>query len=110
MNDLMKHRSVLKMSSSEEEALVVALYRNRRRRRHNRSFWVHPYITNNVNKAAFVCARELQEHESRFKLFYRMSKNSFNILADAVRPLIEKTNTKFRDCVGVEERLLITLR
>lgn len=96
------------MSSSEEEVVVLAYYRRRRKGR--RRFWVHPYITENQNRGAFICARELEYHDDKFKSMYRMSKDSFNLLSNMVRPYISKRDTNYRNCVSVEERVLITLR
>jgi hypothetical protein len=39
-----------------------------------------------------------------------MNPNTFNLLLEKVGPSIKKLDTKFRDSVPPEERILITLR
>jgi hypothetical protein len=47
---------------------------NRKKRREH---WVHPYIKINFNIRVFIAAKELSQDDRKFKLFYRMSKESF---------------------------------
>lgn len=58
----------------------------------------------------FVAARELQENDEKFQSFYRMSKETYMLLVNIVRPTISKVNTNMRECVSAEERIMITLR
>lgn len=57
-----------------------------------------------------VAANKLIQDDVKFQSFYRMSKESFNLLVEKVGPEIEKQDTHFRRCICVRERLLITLR
>ena len=98
------------MSSSDDESVIVAYNFIRKRRQRRRLYWVHPYIEKNINCRLFVAARELSEDDSYFQSFYRMSKNTYGALLSIVGPLNQKHNTAIRDCVGPEERILITLR
>ena len=41
--------------------------------------------------------------------YQRMSIDKFDELLQMVTPLIEKQNTKYREAVGPEERLVLTL-
>jgi hypothetical protein len=56
----------------------VVVYEPKKRRAH----WAHPYIKINVNGRAFIAAKELSQDDRKFKLFYRISKESF---AEVVR-------------------------
>ena len=52
---------------------------------------------------------DLRLYEDRFLMMYRMSIDKFDELLQMVTPLIEKHNTKYREAVGPEERLVLTL-
>jgi len=100
------------MSSSEDDDAIALYwyYQNHKKRKTKRRYWVHPYIQNNINCRIFVAANELIQDDVKFQSFYRMSKESFNLLVEKVGPEIEKQDTHFRRCICVRERLLITLR
>lgn len=97
-------------SSSDEEDIVMYCWYKRLQRRKQRKHWVHPYIARNMHSRLFVAARELQETDRKFVAFYRMSKESYNALVEIISPSIHEQNTNMRECVGAEERILITLR
>lgn len=97
-------------SSSEEEDIVMFLWYRRMRRRRQRRLWVHPYIDRNFQSRLFVGAREMQEDDSKFLAFYRMSKESYAHLVETLAPAIHHVDTNMRECVSAEERILITLR
>lgn len=61
--------------SSDEDAVVAYYYVYRKKKKH-RTCWIKPYISNNINRGAFVCAKELQHDEEKLKLFYQISKES----------------------------------
>lgn len=99
------------MSSSSDEDIILYYYnRKRRNRRKKMRYWVHPYIEKNIHCRAFVAAKELQQTDAKFLAFYRMSKESYIHLVQLLVPAIHKKNTTMRECVGAEERILITLR
>ncbi|XP_050300092.1 putative nuclease HARBI1 [Anthonomus grandis grandis] len=100
------------MSSDEDAILLLALVHRRRKRKQKRKFWVHPYFTANQEKIAFVSGRskEIIEDPIKFQSFYRMSRDSFLVLLYKLEPLIAKQNTKFRESITPEEKLIITLR
>lgn len=55
--------------------------------------------------------RELRMSSSDdLKKYLRMSQECFQILLNLVRPLITKQNTKMRNAISAEERLIGTLR
>lgn len=54
---------------------------------------------------------ELQSNEpTDFKNYLRMENHTFYELLNLVRPYIEKQNTKLRESISAEERLVATLR
>ncbi|KAJ8944583.1 hypothetical protein NQ314_009454 [Rhamnusium bicolor] len=76
-----------------------------------RRYWVHPlWLKKNKKYGTFNATKELNLYPERFKSFYRMSKECFNLLLDKVKDAITKKNTNWRVPVNAEERLLITLR
>lgn len=97
------------MSDSDEED-VVNYYQYRTRRRAQREHWVHPYLSKNVKSRLFVAARELSQSDRKFKSFYRMTKGSFLELTRLTGPSLKKMDTSMRECVPVQERIMITLR
>ena len=52
---------------------------------------------------------DLRLYEDWFFMMYHMSIDKFNELLQMVTCLIEKQNTKYREAVGLEERLVLTL-
>jgi hypothetical protein len=44
------------MSSDEDDIVVMWWFINRKKRR---AHWVHPYISKNFNRRAFIAAKEL---------------------------------------------------
>jgi hypothetical protein len=93
------------MSSDEEDIIVMWWFMNRKK---IRAHWVHPYVKINFNHRVFIAAKELSQDDRKFQLFYQMSKESFTDVVRVVVPVITKKDTKCRQCIGVEERLLIT--
>jgi hypothetical protein len=92
------------MSSDEEYITAIWWFMNRKKRR---AHWVYPYIKRSFNRTVFIAAKELSHDDRKFQSFYRTSKESF---AEVVSTAVTKKDTKCRQCVGVEERLFITLR
>ena len=78
--------------------------------RKKRRYWVHPYLRVMNEKGAFNVFKELNMYPERFQGFYRMLRETFDLLVQKIMPKIIKKNTNFRPSVMPEERLLITLR
>lgn len=95
-------------SSSDEDILISYIYTRLRKKR--KRYWRHPYIENNIYCRAFVASKELLQDDEKFLCMYRMQKETYQQLLNIVGPSITKQNTRFRECVGPDERLLITLR
>jgi hypothetical protein len=94
--------------SSDEEDVVAYCYF--RRRKQEKRCWVHPYLEKNIRCRLNVAAKELQQTDSKFIAFYRMSKQCYMDLVQLTAPAIRQQNTNMRECVSAEERILITLR
>ncbi|CAH2018118.1 unnamed protein product [Acanthoscelides obtectus] len=102
------------MSSSEDEDALLfmqlvnlnAISQETKKKRH----WVHPLWQKNKKFGIFnVYKKDLNLDDQKFKLFYRMKKETFSKLLTKLRPMLQK-NTNFRKCVSPEESVLITLR
>lgn len=96
--------------SSSDDDVVVTYYYNYYRQRKIKRIWCHPYIEKNIHCRLFVAAKELEQSDSKFIAFYRMTKESYQLLIDIVSPSIHQRDTVMRECVSAEERILITLR
>lgn len=97
------------MSSSEDDVVVAYHYLHNRKVK-ARKYWIHPYNVNNIEHSSAVVSRELSLHKDKFKEFYRMNLESYQLLLSMVSPLLEKKSTHFRVAVQPAEKLLITLR
>lgn len=95
-------------SSDEEFLLLCAVLRNSRKRKR---IWVHDINKkrDEVGEYHRLC-RELESHEDRFFLYFRMSQNCFEELHELLRPKIEKKLTNWRKPISTRERLAICLR
>lgn len=97
------------MSSSSDEDILACYIYNRLRKKRKR-YWRHPYIEENINCRLFVAAKELVQDDEKFLSMYRMKKETYQQLLNSIAPAITKQNTRLRECVSPDERLLITLR
>ena len=80
------------------------------RLRVDRTMWVHPINNMRAEKGEYkVLYPDLRQYEDRFFGMYRMTIDKFDELLQMVTPLIEKQNTKYREAVSPEERLVVTL-
>lgn len=85
----------------------LVLKKVNKRRRLKRAMWMKNYFqTRN-----FCILKDLEgNNDVLFKNFTRMSKNNFLNILHMVRPLIEKSDSHFRQAIPAEVRLAITLR
>lgn len=80
----------------------------------NRSIWVREWLEKRNTDGVY--SKLLQElrygdiaEQRLFRDFIRMTDELFDHLLDLVKPLIEKSNTKFREPIPAGERLALTL-
>jgi len=77
----------------------------------HRVYWVHPLNAQRITLGEFHCLySDMRQYPDRFFNYYRMSIKSFDELVILLRPRISETNSTFRETIGVEERMTVTLR
>lgn len=87
------------------------LHRRRKRRRYHRKHWVHPINQMREEVGAFYTLfDELRCDENKFFNYFRMSVSSFDELLDRLKDMIQRQNTKMRNCIQPAEMLAVTLR
>lgn len=84
------------------------------RKRKARQVWVREWTKKRQTDGVYVkLLRELRDgdpgEQRLFREFIRMSNVDFEYILELVKPLIEKTDTKFRDSISAGERLALTL-
>ena len=113
MDNLIINRPNYVSESEMVAVFAVALIMKRRRRRVIKPrIWSRSWVLQRQIQGAYAnLCRELEVGDmSAFTNFTRLSPVLFHHLEDLVRPLIQKTNTNYRDCISAGERLMITLR
>ncbi|XP_060806409.1 uncharacterized protein LOC132903097 [Amyelois transitella] len=96
------------MDSDEEGLIALLLIKRRRRRRRNRSYWIHPILTN-VHK----CNEHfdnLLNHPKKFFKHFRLSIGTFWELHALLYAGLKHHDTNMRKSIAPAERLAITLR
>lgn len=81
-------------------------------KRRKRKMWVDNYLENRETFGFFAEFNTMlrQQNPKLFKNTVRMNVDDFNLLAERVRPFIQRQDTQFRKAISVEERLAVTLR
>lgn len=73
--------------------------------------WVKEWLKNRDQCSDLNLLRELRTSSpDDYRNFLRMDENTFIKLLEMVRPFITKRDTKLRQAVSAEERLIATLR
>uniref|UniRef100_A0A667WJE6 DDE Tnp4 domain-containing protein n=1 Tax=Myripristis murdjan TaxID=586833 RepID=A0A667WJE6_9TELE len=101
------------LSPSQRSALAVVLLRRtrwRRRRPAARRVWVHEILTARQRLGEYNLVQELQFHDDRFQVYFRLSREQFDTLLRRVGPSLERVTTNFRQPISPSERLAICLR
>ena len=72
-----------------------------------KSIWIKPWLQKRSTQGAFenLITEFPNEDPVAYKNFLRMDKASFDKVLDCIRPIIEKKNTRLRECISVSERL-----
>ncbi|KAF9413730.1 hypothetical protein HW555_008176 [Spodoptera exigua] len=90
-----------------EIACVIYYYSRKQRKKNKKRYWIHPLLETRNEFGQFAsCFQELKKHQDKFFGYVRMSvsiTNSFYVT-------IKGQDTKFRDCIQPEDKLVITLR
>lgn len=90
---------------------AVWLYYRRKKRRRDRLHWVHPINERREQVGLFYTLFEdLRNDESKFFNYFRMSIASFDELHRRLKDVLQRQNTKMRNCIQPVEMLTVTLR
>jgi hypothetical protein len=94
------------MSDNNIDPVIIWwwLRRCKRRRQEKRKHWVHLFFRENLNSDAYIVSKELHQDPKLFKLFYRLSTESFSLLVVFVGPAIRRKETNFRTAMSAEEK------
>lgn len=93
-------------------AAFILLQEVEKNRKNRKRWWITKLFESRQAYSGYnlLTDMRLQENSGHFKNFNRMSSEDFMFLINAIGPKIGKTDTKFRRCISVQERLAITLR
>ncbi|XP_073445340.1 uncharacterized protein [Dendrobates tinctorius] len=98
--------AALLMEGDRQEEVRVELRRSKRKRR----MWTREWLEQRSKFTHMHLVRELQEKNPQdFQNDLRMSEESFKLLLECVRPLIERQDTRMRAAVSAEVNLAVTL-
>lgn len=76
-----------------------------------RRYWMKKWLQERESRSHMTLVRELrQSHQEDLLNYLRMTFETFNTLLEIVTPYINKMNTKMRQSISAEERLIVTLR
>lgn len=97
-------------SESEEDDMLLFLasqLSKKRKRRH----WVHSTLQKRKQLGEFhTLINELDADAERFKQYFRVSREQFEIILSNIQEDITKQTTYWREPIGARERLAICLR
>lgn len=92
---------------------IIALWliHRRRKRRKCHRLWVHPITERREEVGTFnTLFGELRADENKFYNYFRMSITSFDELHVRLKNVLQRENTKMRNCIQPVEMLAVTLR
>ncbi|KAL4096705.1 hypothetical protein QTP88_021608 [Uroleucon formosanum] len=73
--------------------------------------WVHELNKNRETEGEYhILFSKLKKHPDKFFEYCRMDEETFNLVLDAIKDTIQKSETNFRKPISPEETLLVTLR
>lgn len=61
--------------------LILTMKRKSRSWRRDCKYWIHPYFLWKSEHGSFIASQELNDHPENVQSFYRMSKDTFRMLA-----------------------------
>lgn len=103
------------MSNNKKKKLVLAYYLYKKKQKEiekrKRSSWVHPILLEREKYGAFqTLFTKLEEDETKFYNYFRMKKETFQLLLTAIYDKIRHEDTDMRQSISPAERLAVTLR
>ena len=94
-----------------EVVITAILIHKWKQNRNTRRCWVHPLLSERLNKGQFYTLHgRLIKFPRKFFNYYRMSHHTFKILLEKLSPGLQRRDTNLRLCIPPEERLSVTLR
>ena len=85
--------------------------RHQKKKNKKKKLWIHPILENRKEKGAFAnLVKELQDDDTKFFNYYRMSKSSYKELLGRLENVLQRSDTKFREALTPNEQLTITIR
>ena len=77
----------------------------------HREYWIHPFNEDVHTKGEYFSTYpDLRKYPHKFFSTYRMSIQQFDALLNHLGPVISKQDNNYRESIGSEERLVITLK
>lgn len=103
------------MSNNKKKKLVLAYYLYKKKQKEiekrKRSSWVHPILLEREKYGAFqTLFTQLEEDETKFYNYFRMKKETFQLLLTAIYDKIRHEDTDMRKSISPVERLAVTIR
>ena len=96
---------IVSLLCEEEERLELEQKEKKRR------IWLHDIPSSRYEEGEYhTLLPRLKKDRKKFHTYFRMSKHKFYELLQTIKPFIEKQDTLFRKAIGVEERLMVTIR
>ena len=92
--------------------VIYILAKRLRQRRRNRVVWVRRWILDRSTRGAYhnLMANLRTSDVDGFTNFMRMDPATFDELVALITPLIQRSDTHFRQSISPPERLAVTLR
>lgn len=103
------------MSNNKKKKLVLAYYLYKKKQKEiekrKRSSLVHPILLEREKYGAFqTLFTQLEEDETTFYNYFRMKKETFQLLLTAICDKIRHEDTDMRKFISPAERLAVTIR
>ena len=97
--------------NQEKIIALWLIHRRRKWRKRNRLLWVHPVNQRREEVGTFHTIFEgLRNDGNKFFNYFRMSVASFDELHERLKDVLQRQNTKMRNCIQPVEMLAVTLR
>lgn len=85
--------------------IAIALEEDGNKRRRRR--WsTHPLLETRKKEEEFQICKTLADCEDKFYDYFKMSRTSFNVLLEKIKPIIEKNNTNWKQSICTTEGTL----
>nr|XP_022906141.1 protein ANTAGONIST OF LIKE HETEROCHROMATIN PROTEIN 1-like [Onthophagus taurus] len=99
------------MNVEETAVIVYLVMRKKKKRNARKKYWVHPLLRERQSKGLFYTYYfDIKNYEAKFFNYMRMSRSTFHHLLDGIKTKISGSNSRFRQCISPEEKLVITVR